>query len=829
MMGYNALWVPGTDHASIATEARVVRMLREQGHTKASLGRERFLEKAFEWKDKYGGIIIQQLKRLGASCDWQRERFTMEPALSQSVLAVFVRLHEEGLIYRGLRMVNWDPEGQTALSDEEVIHREVDSALYSVRYELVERPGQYLTIATTRPETLMADTAICVHPDDERYRELVGLHVRVPVVGRQIPIIADEYVDREFGTGCLKVTPAHDPNDYALGQKHKLPVIDILQPNGHLIEDTALVGPYAGMDRFAARKQVAIDLKAIGTITDVKSIRNSVGHSERTDAVVEPRLSLQWWVRMEPLAELALAAVNDGRVRLIPERFNNTYRHWLENVQDWCISRQLWWGQRIPAYYLPDGQIVVALTPEAALEKARALGFDGPADALRQDDDVLDTWFSSWLWPLSVFDHDFVNPDAPRNPDVQYYYPTNDLVTAPEILFFWVARMIMAGLKFHGEVPFRNVYLTGIVRDSQRRKMSKSLGNSPDPLDLIVQYGADGVRMGILLAAPAGNDLLFDESYCEQGRNFANKIWNASRLLMLLGQQAQEPQLRDEPTVAERLATQWMEARLREGAQEIELLYAQFKISDALMTLYKLVWDDFCSWYLELIKPPFGPDGSPIAPLSNATHQAALAIWGQLLQLLHPIMPFITEEIWHQLWPTRSATDFITTSPLRIPDPEPTDVDLLREMAQIREIVTALRAFRNDKQLSQRQPLSLHYLTDAAGTALFDKYSTVLYGQADLDLLKRVDAAPSGALPLAVRHHQLFIPLAGLVDVEAERQKLLAELEYTLGFLESVNKKLSNERFVANAKPAVVDNERKKQADADARIAALQAQLAALG
>ncbi|HOP43731.1 MAG TPA: valine--tRNA ligase, partial [Flavobacteriales bacterium] len=673
MQGKNACWVPGVDHASIATEAKVVKKLRDEGLTKQQLGREKFLEHAWAWKEQYGGVILEQLKKLGASCDWERTRFTMEPSLSEAVIDVFIDLHKKGLVYRGQRMVNWDPQALTAVSDEEVIHKEVNSRLYHVRYKIEGTDDEWITIATTRPETILGDTAVCVHPDDPRYAQLKGKRCIIPMVERSVPVIFDDYIDMEFGTGCLKVTPAHDINDWEIGQRHGLEVIDTLNPDGTMSE---AAGFYVGEDRFVVRKKIAKDLEASGHLVKVEDIVNKVGFSERTDAVIEPRLSLQWFVKMDQLAKPALDAVTDGRVKLHPAKFVNTYRHWMENVRDWCISRQLWWGQRIPAWYNTDGDVAVCRTEAEAIAQFNAAGQS--TTGIKQDDDVVDTWFSSWLWPISVFDG-FKDPD---NADINYYYPTNDLVTAPEILFFWVARMIMAGLEYRGDVPFTNVYLTGIVRDKQGRKMSKSLGNSPDPLDLIKQYGADGVRVGMLLSSPAGNDLLFDESLCEQGRNFSNKVWNAFRLL-----KSWEVQDLDQPA-ENAVAVAWMRSRLNAAVADLTDQYGQYRISDALMTTYKLTWDDLCSWYLESIKPAFG------APIDRTTYEATLGLFEDVLKLLHPFMPFLTEEVWHHIRERKEGEDLIVAS---WPEKGERDAKLEAEVKHAFDLVTAVRNVRNER------------------------------------------------------------------------------------------------------------------------------------
>ncbi|RMG31736.1 MAG: valine--tRNA ligase [Bacteroidetes bacterium] len=797
MQGYNACWVPGTDHASIATEAKVVQMLAEKGIDKRQIGREAFLKYAFEWKEKYGGIILQQLRKLGASCDWDRTAFTMDEEYSRSVIEVFCRLYEKGLIYRGIRMVNWDPEAQTAVSDEEVIHKETHGKLYYVRYALEGEENQYVTIATTRPETILGDTAVSVHPEDERYTHLHGKRVLVPLVNRPIPIIQDEYVKMDFGTGCLKVTPAHDPNDYEIGLRHRLPSIDIFNDDGTVNEAGQL---YIGQDRMAVRKQIVKDLQAAGQIDRIEDYVHEVGYSERTGAAIEPRLSLQWFLRMKEISQPALKAVLEGEIQLIPEKFVNTYKHWMENVRDWCLSRQLWWGHRIPAYYIQgSNEVVVAPTPEEARQKAIQL--TGNADvALEQDPDVLDTWASSWLWPISVFN----GITRPGNPDISYYYPTNDLVTAPEILFFWVARMIIAGYEFMGEKPFSHVYLTGIVRDKQRRKMSKSLGNSPDPLDLIAANGADGVRVGMLLCSPAGNDLLYDDELVKQGRNFANKIWNAFRLVKSWKAGAGQPLRRQE------IALHWMRERLKEVALEIEDHFEKFRISDALMSVYKLSWDDFCSSFLEMIKPEYGQ------PIHEEVQEQVLDLFEELLKLLHPFMPFITEEIWQGLRP-REEGAFIAIAQLA--SLQPADSRILEEMALIQETITAVRAFKKEKNISHKEPISLFVKTQEA--AIFEAYQPVLSHFLNLEKLQFVDEKVAGAGSLRVRAHEFYIPLKS-VDIAAEREKILKEIDYTRGFLKKVEQKLANERFVNNAPEKVVALERKKKADSEAKLAVLE-------
>ncbi|WBA42535.1 valine--tRNA ligase [Hymenobacter canadensis] len=807
MQGKEACWVPGTDHASIATEAKVVALLKEQGIEKKDLTREQFLEHAFAWKEKYGGIILEQLKQLGASCDWDRTRFTMEPELTEAVLRVFVDLHQKGLVYRGIRMVNWDPLGQTALSDEEVIPKDVMAKMYHLRYEVVGQEGQFLTVATSRPETIMADVAVAVNPNDPRYNHLHGAKVRIPLLGREIPVILDEYVSIDFGTGALKVTPAHDLNDYELGVKHNLPVIDILNNDGSLNEKAVL---YVGQDRFAARRNIVKDLEEAGHLVKVEEYASIVQTSERTKAVIEPRLSLQWFLKMEHLAKPALEVVENDTVKLHPAKFKNTYRVWMENVRDWCISRQLWWGQQIPAYYLPDGTYVVALTAEEALIQAREQS--GNADLqitdLRQDEDVLDTWFSSWLWPISVFDG-FKDPD---NADVNYFYPTNDLVTGPDILFFWVARMIMAGLEFRKEVPFRNVYLTGIVRDAQGRKMSKQLGNSPDPLDLIKQFGADGVRTGMLFSAPAGNDLLYDEKLVEQGRNFSNKLWNAFRLTQGWEVDAALPFPNEK-------AVEWFGAKLNATIAELDEHFEKFRMSDALMTVYKLVWDDFCSEYLEMIKPAYQ------APIDPETLRLTTGFLETLLKLLHPFMPFITEEIWHEL-KERGPKEYVCVAAWPKAQPVAGAAEVLARMEKALAIVGGVRTIRNQKGLGPNKPLTLAAKTD--DVQLLQDYDPIIRKLAALTEVSVVTEAPAAAVGFVAGGSEFFVPLEGQIDLGAEKERLGKELEYAQGFRDSVLKKLANEKFVANAKPDLVERERQKLADTEAKITALEQSLAAL-
>ncbi len=801
MEGKNACWVPGYDHASIATEARVVAMLKEQGIEKSSLTREQFLEHAWEWKEKYGGIILEQLKKLGASCDWQRTRFTMEESLSDAVIEVFVDLYEKGYIYRGVRMVNWDPQGKTALSDDEVIYKEVQSKLYYVNYQLEGEDG-FVTIATTRPETILGDTAICINPNDERYRHLKGKKALVPLLNRAIPIIEDEYVSMEFGTGCLKITPSHDPNDYELGLKHKLEAIDILNDNGSLNERAGL---YIGKDRFEARKLIVKDIEKAGQLEKVEDYTNNVGFSERTDAVIEPKLSVQWFLKMDTITKPALENVMNDNIKFHPAKFKNMYRSWMENVRDWCISRQLWWGHRIPAWYLPNGEFVVAKSEEEALVKANknhpAENFK--AEQLKQDEDVLDTWFSSWLWPISVFDG-FKDPD---NADINYYYPTNDLVTAPEIIFFWVARMIIAGYEYKGEMPFRNVYFTGIVRDKQARKMSKSLGNSPDPLDLIKDYGADGVRVGMLFSSPAGNDLLFDVKLCEQGRNFANKIWNAFRLV-------QGWEVDAEAKGDNQVAIDWFAARFNQALQELNDYFEKFRISDALMVVYKLIWDDFCSWYLEIVKPAYQQ------PIDKETLQATIAFFEKLMKLLHPFMPFITEEIWHKLQ-KRKEKDCIIIA--EWPRPEKYDQQLIKDAELSFEVVKAIRNLRQEKQISPKTELPLAIKTD--NQKVYEKFKPVLQKLGNLEHVEFTDTKMDQALNFVVKTDEFFISIEENIDVEAEKERITKDLEYQKGFLKSVEKKLQNEKFVNNAPPQVVENEKKKLADTQAKIALLEESL----
>ena len=801
LLGYNACWVPGTDHASIATEAKVVARLAEQGIDKRSLTRETFLKHAWDWTHEHGGIILEQLKRLGASCDWDRTAFTLDEDRSRSVIKVFCDLYERGLIYRGVRIVNWDPKAQTALSDEEVIYREEHSKLYYLRYN-IEGSDDFLTIATTRPETIMGDTAVCVHPEDPRYQQYIGKHAIIPIVGRAIPIIADEYVDREFGTGCLKVTPAHDINDYNLGQKHNLETIDIFNDNGTLNEKG---GAYAGMDRFDVRRKIAQDLQTAGLLIKEEDYTNKVGCSERTQVPIEPKLSMQWFLKMEELAGPALEAVEKDEVRLIPAKFKNTYRHWMENVKDWCISRQLWWGHRIPAYYLPKGGFVVAPTPEEAREKAKKeTGCPSLTLAdLREEEDCLDTWFSSWLWPITVFG----DIDDKDNKELNYYYPIAVLVTAPDILFFWVARMIIAGYRYRGQRPFRDVYLTGIVRDAQGRKMSKSLGNSPDPLNLIEKYGADGVRVGMMMATSAGNDLLYDESLLEQGRNFCNKIWNSYRLISNWQADASA-----KPGEANLLAVEWFRHRLAEALLEIDDLMSKYRISEAMTVAYKLYRDDFSAFYLEAIKPPFG------APMDAQTLAATHHYLEVLLQTLHPFMPFITEELWQDMAPRKAGETIMYT---RMPKLEEPNKELLSTVAAAREVITQVRNVRTTHNIARAESLTLQ--CGKGHPAMADCLITKLAGATCTPLASSTEGGSS--VTFIVGTISYAIPTDNYIDKGALREKLEADLKHQQGFLMGVRKKLSNERFVSGAPQTVVDLERKKEADALARIATLEKQL----
>ena len=807
MTGKNALWVPGTDHAAISTEAKVVAKLAADGIDKSQLAREEFLKHAWDWTHKYGGIILQQLKRLGASCDWSRTAFTMDPVLSASVIKVFNKLYAKGYIYRGARMVNWDPKALTALSDEEVIYKEEKSHLFNLRYYVADdAEGRYIVVATTRPETILGDTAVCINPNDERYHWLRGKRVIVPLVGREVPIIEDEYVEMDFGTGCLKVTPAHDVNDYNLGLKHNLPSIDIFNPDGTISEAG---GMYVGKDRFEVRKLIMDDLKARNLVEKVEDYVNKVGHSERTDAVIEPKLSTQWFVRMDELAKPALKGVEEDEIKFVPAKFKNLYRHWMTNIKDWCISRQLWWGHQIPAWYLPDGRYVVAENTAEALEKAIELSGNAALtlDDLTRDPDCLDTWFSSWLWPISLFNGIL----EPENKEFKYYYPTTDLVTAPDIIFFWVARMIVAGYEFTGNQPFNNVYFTGIVRDKLGRKMSKSLGNSPDPLELIDRFGADGVRMGLMLNAPAGHDIMYDDSLCEQGRNFCNKIWNAFRLID--GWTVDDSLAQPEHS---RLAAKWFEAALQATMAEVDDLMGKFRISEALMALYKLFWDEFSAWYLEIIKPGYQQ------PLDKQTMADVRRFFTVLLQLLHPFMPFITEELWQHISPRQTGESIMVSQQPAI-NIQPGDADLLKAFNTLKEIVAGVRTVRKQKQIPQKNPLELLVL--GQHDPMLD---SILVKMANLSAIKAVDEKPAMAAAWRVEATEYAIPLAGNVDVAEERAKLEVDLKRFKGFKAGVEKKLSNERFVANAPEAVVALERKKLADATAKIEAIEASLAAL-
>ena len=804
MLGFNACWVPGTDHASIATEAKVVAKLRSEGIEKRSLTREQFLDHAWEWTHKHGGIILEQLKRLGASCDWERTLFTMDDKRYRSVIKVFIDLYNKGLIYRGIRMVNWDPQALTAVSDEEVVYTEEQSKLYYVRYKIVGE-DDYIMIATTRPETILGDTALCANPSDERYTRMKGKKVIVPMTGREVPFIFDDYVDSEFGTGCLKITPAHDINDYEIGVKHNLESIDIFNDNGTISE---VAGLFVGVDRFEAKKLAEEELRRTGALVKVEDYVNKIGRSERTHAVIEPKLSLQWFLRMEEISKPALKAVMDETVRLFPDKYKNVYRHWMENVRDWCISRQLWWGQRIPAWYYNNNEFVVAETEEEAVSLARSVSGrdDLQAGDLRQDEDVLDTWFSSWLWPITCF-NGILDPD---NAEMQYYYPSNVLVTAPEILFFWVARMIIAGYEYRGREPFYDVYLTGLVRDKQKRKMSKSLGNSPDPIGLMEKYGADGVRVGMLLCSPAGNDLLYDDSLPEQGRNFANKIWNAFRLVktMATDDTLEQPE-------ASKAAVTWMQGTVDRVLADIDESFVRYRISDALMQAYKLFWDDFSGWYLEIIKPAYGQS------MDITTHSQTLEIFGTMMKILHPFMPFITEEIWQRLEERPEGSSIMTE---QMPLPGPYEAGMLTRFDDVREIVTAVRAIRKERNIALREPLILCAAPGATGT----EFDPVIMRMCNLSEIRVVEGKVEGAVSFRIHTSEFFIPMGEGVDHEEEIRKMEEELRYTEGFLATVLKKLSNEKFVANAPEAVIKHERKKEADARARIVTLQESIAHL-
>ena len=852
MEGKNACWVPGTDHASIATEAKVVNRLAEQGIKKADLTRDEFLKHAWAWTEEHGGIILKQLRKLGCSCDWDRTAFTMDGPRSESVIKVFVDLYRKGLIYRGVRMVNWDPKALTALSDEEVVYKEEHTKLYYMKYYVVEDQtaplsppeggtnvihkdarGYYAVVATTRPETIMGDVAMCINPNDPKNQWLKGRKVIVPVVGRVIPVIEDEYVDIEFGTGCLKVTPAHDVNDYMLGEKYNLEAIDIFNDDATLSERIATaqqaalqltderlkikdvvidLQKYVGTERFACRKQIAEDMVAAGLMEKIEDYDNKIGCSERTGVPIEPKLSMQWFLKMQHMADIALPPVMNDDIQFYPTKYKNTYRHWLENIKDWCISRQLWWGHRIPAWYLPSGGFVVAENEQEALQLARdkSGNNDLQLSDLKQDEDALDTWFSSWLWPISLFD----GIRNPGNEEISYYYPTADLVTGPDIIFFWVARMIMAGYEYEGKMPFKHVYFTGIVRDKLGRKMSKSLGNSPDPLDLIERFGADGVRMGMMLSAPAGNDILFDESLCEQGRNFNNKIWNAFRLVK--GWKVAD----GEQPEAAKIATQWFAAKLRLAAEELADDFSKYRLSEALMTVYKLFWDDFCSWYLEMVKPAY-VDGKP-QPVDSATYEATLQFFEILLKMLHPFMPFITEELWQALY-DRKPGESIMRAELHLPAATDADRQLCADFETVKEIVTAIRAVRSQKNIAPKEKLTLEK-TGEQGEGL----SAAIIKMANLSAINVVSEKSKGSASFLVGTTEYAVPLGNLIDLDAERKKLESELEHLQGFLTSIEKKLSNERFVQNAPAAVVEMERKKLQDTQSKIAAIRENLAAL-
>ena len=817
MEGKNACWVPGTDHASIATEAKVVTRLAQQGIKKTDLTREEFLKHAWDWTHEHGGIILKQLRRLGASCDWDRTSFTMDETRSRAVIHVFCDLYNKGLIYRGVRMVNWDPKAQTALSDEEVIYKDEHSKLYYLKYYVVEKDcqqveegnvmhkddkGYYAVVATTRPETIMGDSAMCINPEDKKNTWLKGKHVIVPLVNREIPVIEDSYVDIEFGTGCLKVTPAHDINDHALGLKHGLQTIDIFNDNGTISE---AAGMYVGQDRMDVRKQIAIDLQNAGLMEKIEDYNNKVGFSERTNVPIEPKLSTQWFLKMQHFADIALPPVMDDDIEFYPKKYKNTYRHWLENIKDWCISRQLWWGHRIPAYYFDNNgkqDFVVAETAEEALKLAQQKNANIKAEDLEQESDCLDTWFSSWLWPISLFD----GIEHPDNEEINYYYPTSDLVTGPDIIFFWVARMIMAGYEYRGKMPFKHVYFTGIVRDKLGRKMSKSLGNSPDPIDLIDKFGADGVRMGMMLSAPAGNDILFDESLCEQGRNFNNKIWNAFRLV-----KGWETADIAQPKSAE-IAVKWFDAKLKEVNEEMEKQFKEYRISEALMTVYKLFWDEFSSWYLEMVKPAYGQ------PIDQKSYDATLKFFDALLKMLHPFMPFITEELWQHIY-DRKEGESIMREKLEIPAPTAEEKKLAADIENVKQIIAGVRTVRNQKNIAQKEQLTLQVV----GKNDFEAYNDVTLKMANLDKIEVISEKSADASSFMVGTDEFAVPLGDLIDVAAEIEKAEAQLKHLEGFLMGVRKKLSNENFVAHAPEKVVALERKKESDSVEKIAALKA------
>jgi valyl-tRNA synthetase len=807
MQGYNTCWVPGTDHASIATEAKVVGMLRERGIDKKTLSRDEFLKYAWEWKEKYGGIILQQFRKLGLSLDWNRTAFTMDKDYYASVIRVFIELYQKGNIYRGVKMINWDPKAKTALSDEEVIFKQTNSKLYYVRYKIDGTEDEYITIATVRPETILGDTAVCVHPEDPRYAHLRGRHCFIPLINRKVPIIFDDYIDMEFGTGALKVTPAHDINDYNLGLKHHLEVIDTLNEDGTMSEAAQL---YTGEDRFTVRKKIVKDLEEAGNLVKTEEYTNQVGFSERTDVVIEPRLSMQWWCNMEEMAKPALQAVMDNEVEFYPSKYKNLYRHWMENIKDWCISRQLWWGQRIPAWYDAEGNIYVAASEEEAYQQFKEKNPGSRSQTLRQDEDVLDTWFSSWLWPMEVFSW---NKD-PENKELKYYYPTNTLVTAPEIIFFWVARMIMAGYEFMGEKPFDKVYFTGIVRDKLGRKMSKSLGNSPDLLKLIEDFGSDAVRFSVMISSPAGNDLLYDESTLEQGRFFSNKMWNALKLIKMWEARVSDDV--SEPSTP--FAIEWMEQRLSKVSQELNELLKDFRLSEALKTTYSLIWDDFCSWYLEWIKP------AQDQPISRKVYDKTVALYEQLLQLLHPFMPFITEEIYHQLRERAAGDDLIIK---QLASFETVNQDILKQGALLQDLITSIRDTRNKNLLKPKDRIKLWI--DTKNNAFYESIKEILARQVNADQIEYTKEAKTGTIAVVVQTDKLYIGAeVAVLDKSKQKEDMSKELEYLKGFLVSVQKKLSNERFVQNAKPEIIDSERKKQEDAEAKIKALEESLSLL-
>ena len=794
MMGYNACWVPGTDHASIATEAKVVAKLAKEGIKKSDLTREEFLAHAFDWKNKHGGMILEQLKKLGASCDWERTKFTMDDDMSESVIKVFVDLYNKGLIYRGVRMVNWDPSAQTALSDEEVIHKEINSKLYYIGYN-IEGSDEKITVATTRPETILGDAAICVNPSDKRYTHLKGKNAIIPLIGKIIPIIFDDYVDMEFGTGALKITPAHDINDYTIGHKHSLEIIDVLNDDGTLSEAAQL---YIGKDRFVVREEIAVDLEKNGFLVKTEEHQNKVGFSERTNVVIEPKLSMQWFCKMEEFSKPALEHVMNDDIQFHPAKFKNTYRHWMENIKDWCVSRQLWWGQQIPAYYYEGNKFVVAPTKEEALLLAKKENPNITIADLRQDEDVLDTWFSSWIWPISVFDG-IRNPD---NKEINYYYPTNDLITGPDILFFWVARMIMAGYEYRKELPFKNVYLTGLVRDKQGRKMSKSLGNSPDPIELMEKYGADGVRVGMLLCAPAGNDLPFDEGLCEQGRNFSNKIWNAFRLI-----KGWEVSDCEQPESAKQ-AIIWFENKINKAIIEIDESYTKYRISEALMSTYKLIWDDFCSWYLEIVKPNYG------SPIDSITYQKTIQQLEKILKLLHPFMPFLSEEIWHLV--KEREEDIIIAN---WPKAGAIDTSLLEDFETITEVIAGIRTIRKTQNIPNKEPLALKVINHQIQS---NNLNPIIAKLGNLSVINAISEKPASSFSFMVKSNEFFIPIGNTIDVTFELEKLQKELDYNKGFLNSVESKLNNERFVTSAPKQVIANEKNKLADTKAKIEILE-------